>query len=475
MELSHQNSGDRWLFLARLSHLFNVTVLALVIGFSVPNVGKADEKAHLYFFTNQGCAPCRQVEPAIKALKLEGYPVSTHYASQSLELAQKFQIDRTPTVIMTSNNRIVGRRAGLIDAVELKKWFAAIGVTSGQKFKSPNGSDIPGGTKVVINAPGTQLAEFSSPTMHQGTQDPASQFESRALQATVMLRVEDAEGISYATGTVIHSHQSESLVVTCGHVFRDSSGQGKIHAKYGFGGNEPTITSGELIFYDAGPRDIGLVAIKTPVPINPVELAKQEDDVKVGLDVFSIGCDHGQDPTIRRTRIKRKAAYDGAVKYDIFGRPVDGRSGGGLFNESGELVGICNAAVVDEDDGIYAALDTIHWQLKTVNLTHLFTSPVIPESRIARLDPNSVPTGPTDPALRQIRRESRQGRVFPASLVDPRPVSSRTNVSWSEPVEESDHEVLIVIRNRKDPSESSTVTIDDPTPELLDYLHRIRK
>ena len=69
---------------------------------------------------------------------------------------------------------------------------------------------------------------------------------------------------------------------------------------------------------------------------------------------------------------KNRAAYDGAIKYDIYGRPVDGRSGGGLFNEKGELIGICNAAAVEVDEGIYTALETMHWQIAQVNLEHLF-------------------------------------------------------------------------------------------------------
>jgi S1-C subfamily serine protease len=51
---------------------------------------------------------------------------------------------------------------------------------------------------------------------------------------------------------------------------------------------------------------------------------------------------------------------------------VDGRSGGGLFNEQGELIGVCNAAAVEVDEGIYTALETIHWQIAAVDLEHLF-------------------------------------------------------------------------------------------------------
>ena len=105
-------------------------------------------QTHLYFFTNDGCAPCRQVEPGIEALKQEGYPVTTIKMASQPQQAARFGVDRTPTVIMVSNKKIVGRHAGLIDAVTLKKWFAAVGVKSGSAFAALAGaSDQPSAQK----------------------------------------------------------------------------------------------------------------------------------------------------------------------------------------------------------------------------------------------------------------------------------------------------------------------------------------
>ena len=120
--------------------------LALILAFSI-EVKAQQNDVHLYFFTNDGCAPCRQVEPAIEALKQEGYPVTTLYASRSLEATQRFQIDRTPTVIMVANQRVVGRHAGLIDAVTLKQWFTAVGVRAGSRFQGEDGKPISSGNQ----------------------------------------------------------------------------------------------------------------------------------------------------------------------------------------------------------------------------------------------------------------------------------------------------------------------------------------
>jgi S1-C subfamily serine protease len=176
------------------------------------------------------------------------------------------------------------------------------------------------------------------------------------MAATVRLKVEDPEGISYATGTVIHSRPGEALVLTCGHVFRDALGKGVITAEFGFDTGAIKTAPGQLIHYDAKARDIGLVAIQTQGTLTPIDVAAADATVARGDRSFSIGCDHGEPPTIRHTAIKNRARYDGEIKYDIYGRPVDGRSGGGLFTEDGQLIGVCNAAAVEVDEGIYSGV-----------------------------------------------------------------------------------------------------------------------
>ena len=439
---------------------------------------RAESQAQLYFFTDHGCAPCRQVEPGIEALKLEGYPVETVYLSQQRELGRRFGVDRTPTVVLLSGNQMAGRHAGLIDAVTLKKWFAAVGVSAGAKFAQAKDKPV-GGTKIVMDGKpshyaggGKSKTGFSSPTMLKGTANPRDANEQLALQATVKLKVEDPKGISYATGTVIHSHQGESLVMTCGHVFREAGENGEITAEYGFDKRQQKTAPGQLIFFDADARDIALVAIRTSQAIAPVSIAARETNVRQGQDIFSIGCDHGDDPTIRHSRIKNRAAYDGAIKYDIFGRPVDGRSGGGLFNDRGELIGVCNAAAVEVDEGIYTALDTLHWQLAKVNLEHLFEQPNTPSlSDLAKSEAGSRFQSQTRPAVIRPKSElvaldARRGSAANGL--------GRTPVSWGRPARSgnsaSEQEVIIIVRSKTDPAQAQAITVSDPGPKLLNYL-----
>jgi thiol-disulfide isomerase/thioredoxin len=328
----------------------------------------ANSGGQLYFFTNAGCRPCRAVEPVVEQLYREGYPVMKIDTTMHPDWTQHFQVTSTPTVILVSDSRqVLARKSGYIDVDTLRSWFASL-QPAGDKSQVDHqlGSADP---RIAVPRPaGSQISQ--SPD--NGTPHPANHAERRSLQATVRLKIEDPFGSSYATGTVIHTHENESLVLTCGHVFRDSKGKGKISVEYGFLDQQLKVAEGELLHFDSDARDIGLVAIATEQRIEPVPVANLENTVGKSDRAFSIGCDHGQSPTIRQTTIKSAAKYDGINKYEIVGRPVSGRSGGGLFTTDGRLIGVCNAAVVDADEGVYVALDTIHGELDLVNLSHLF-------------------------------------------------------------------------------------------------------
>ena len=444
----------------------------------------------MYFFTNHGCAPCRQVEPGIEALTKEGYPVTTIILDEQPDWAQQFSVDRTPTVILVADNKIVGRHAGLINAETLKQWFVAVGVPAG--YQSANSTAVAEGPLQSALVNGGSTPPRGRSTLHQGTRQPANAAEQRALNATVRLKVEDPEGISYATGTVVHCHDGEWLVMTCGHVFRESKGQGKITADFGFADGKENSAPGQLISYDADARDIALIAVQAGQTIEPVLVAKKTDVIDRGDAIFSIGCDQGDLPTIRNSQIKNRAAYDGALKYDIFGRPVNGRSGGGLFNTAGELIGVCNAAAVEEDEGIFTALETVHWQIAQANLEDLFEAAANPAGSV--VEPTDIANvisieSDSDNILHSRSNENR-------GMIDIRPAPKQgfsnnsvnslaaadrskpipTPVGWevssaAEPTTGNyDREVIIIVRSKSDPQRTEAITISHPSGQLLEYL-----
>jgi S1-C subfamily serine protease len=449
----------------------------------------ADDTPMLYFFTSRGCAPCIQVKHVVKQLDSEGFPVTTIDVGERPDWANAFRVSHTPTLALVKNNEVIAWQPRPMRAEELRGWFRTIHFTpdsdvarSETKTVSAEAAEVadrvrPTQGKVSLAAPTSvraKAASFSSATMHRGTRRPSNQVEANALDATVRLQVKDDTGTSYATGTVIHSHEGESLVLTCGHVFRDSNGRGEIVAEIGFEGATVKVP-GKLLDYDSDANDIALVSIRNGNHrVSVAEVANASSMVDVNDMVWSIGCDHGEAPTIRHSAIKNLARYDGALKYDIFGRPVNGRSGGGLFNAKGQLIGVCNAAAVEVDEGIYSALETIHWELARTNLDRIFQS-----------SPERTIPSPTDSPTPQ-RMALASSSAAPKKLAPSRnlvPIGRRSagrsvaaaspvrNVSFEQPVSsDSDREVIITVRSKSNPSDSRTITISDPTPKLLDYL-----
>ena len=190
------------------------------------------------------------------------------------------------------------------------------------------------------------------------------------MQATVRLKVMDGGGQSYGTGTIIHTHGDEALVLTCGHLFRESKGAGQIQVTlFAPGASRPV--AGTLLVYEAEQRDVALVSIRPGVPVTPIQVGSPQYHPRPGDPVFTIGCNHGENPTIQESVITAVDRYLGPPNLEVRGHPVEGRSGGGLFSANGQLIGVCNAADLQEDRGIYAGPATICLELKRINLANI--------------------------------------------------------------------------------------------------------
>jgi len=452
----------------------------------------------LYFFTAPGCPPCRATEPNIDRLVGEGYPITKVDVSTNPALAGQFGVFQTPTVILVDGQQVLARHSGALNYASLRQLLDGAAVEP-----QPNGASPPPATALTSqpaasepNEPNVGSVERRDPA--EVKQTSAAGVEQRALDATVRIRVEDAAGTSVASGTIVHSYAGDALVVTCGHVFRDSGGKGAITVDVAMGSPEQRSVPGQLLHYDAAGRDIGLVLVRG-VAIPPVPVAPPTLVVSTGDRVFTAGCDHGQPPTLRYSAIKRAAVYNGARKYDTVGRPVDGRSGGGLFSAGGQLIGVCNAAAVEVDEGIYTGLDTIHWQFAQVNLAHLFA----PSSEAVASAPSEPPQwpqassnvggqevvasefvgairGPNDQPAGANGSQALGGepqsipsdpmtRIVPASntLDSVPPEMPGTRLAG----EADDVELIVIVRQRSQPAVTTTVTVSDPSRQLIDLIY----
>ena len=434
-------------------------------------------------FTADWCGPCRTMEPTLRRLHDEGYPIQVVNVDRQPDLARRFNVGSIPCFVLVANGREVNRLEGTCSHDRLVELFRQGGLRPSSGLAPPanrltNARSASPGLPAQA-APTRRAAEPSSPdavphtppmesvarsggslSSQLGTPvtrsivaagqaaDAALTPEQRALRATVRLKVIDDRGHSFATGTIIDTHGDEALVLTCGHVFRESRGKGQIVVDLFVPGAAGPVP-GQLVSYEAEQRDIGLVSIRPSVPVVAVRVASVNHHPREGDSVFSLGCDHGEEPSIRPSQITAIDRYMGPPNLEIAGHPVDGRSGGGLFTADGRLIGICNSADMQEDRGIYAALRTIHLTLKQTNLEHIC------------LDDST----PAAPVLQEIVQDSP-----PAASMQPVPVPVDLPKAQRLP---GDTEVICILRSRSQPqAENRVLVIDQPSAVFMQQLSR---
>lgn len=194
-----------------------------------------------------------------------------------------------------------------------------------------------------------------------GSESFAPEQVARYMAASVRLKVIDDRGHGWATGTIIAGTGAHTLVVTCGHVFRESQGQGRIEVDV-FGQESKRGLPGRLLGYDVE-RDVALVAVEIPGGYTAVPIAPEGHVARQGESVMSVGCDHGAAPSPRVSTLNGLNKFAGPPNLQVAGQPVQGRSGGGLFSADGYLIGVCNAADPEDNEGLFSAVANVHKQL----------------------------------------------------------------------------------------------------------------
>jgi thiol-disulfide isomerase/thioredoxin len=403
-----------------------ISSLAVCLFMAVPGAGPTQEApAQLVQFASSRCPHCQSMQPVVQQLAAQGVGVQTVDVDAQLAVAQQYQVKGVPTFIALRGGQEVGRVEGVTTAEKLAGLVQGAGVES-------RGSGVGG--------------------RESGARGLAPEQVARA--ATVRLKVEDATGYGFGTGTIIDTHENEALVVTCGHLFRESKGQGKISADVFSAGSAQTA-EGQLIAYDLD-RDIALVSLRTTIAVRPVPIAPPGHSVRPSDRVFSIGCDKGADPSLRPTYITAVNKYKGKPNFTAAGQPIDGRSGGGLFSAEGFLIGICNAADPADDEGLYAGLASIHWQLDQIGQGEVYQR----SARVASSS-TSAPSAPAVTTPPMALAANGLPPVMPAafrSAPDEVPVAAAGD----------DTEIVFIVRSKRDPAQRSEVyVVDQAPPDLI--------
>ena len=398
--------------------------------------------------------------PVIDRLEADGVPVRHVDVSAEPQLARRYGIRQTPTFVVRNADGEVGRVVGIQRYDDLRRLLGrgngGVPVRTGSKTRLASFEATP------HNATATEPMADGAVRATAG-RAAADRADAVARAATVRLKIHQGPGYDVGTGTIIDVHGDEALVLTCGHLFRDLESDARIEVELFVGGGQPRRVAGQLIDFESEDRDIALVAIRPGVRASAATIAPENQPPRIGDVVFSYGCDRGDDPTRRDTRISGVNVYNqhlGASNLQIDDAPAVGRSGGGLFDAAGQLVGVCNAADYQSNVGIYAGPGEIRWQLDRVDLARLYRGGnelvVAPE----RTAGGGLPPGPTD-------RDTgiRLASLEPAA---PRGVLPPAGIGTDADADE----IIILLRRRNRPGDDEVITIDRPTDDLVRQLRR---
>lgn len=360
---------------------------------------------------------------------------------------------------------------------------------SGSRWAPTNTASADRGQRVSENPNLVRPASFDE-APPEATEPAATPITNAQLIAsTVRLRIEDPSGHSCGTGTIIDTRDGWALVLTCGHLFRDSQGKGRIDVDL-FGPDGQRRVQGQIVAYDSEKLDLGLLRIRVDGPVRVAPVAPPGYLVEVGAPVASVGCSNGADPTVVRTRVRAKNKFVGPPNLQADGLPVEGRSGGGLFSEEGYVVGVCNAADPTDNAGLYRALEAIQAELDRANLSYVYQRPsgrpadrwnpasVAPPAELVAVTAPEMPSempAPSAPA------EAAAGAPVPTSSRHVAPPAGPSNLSPEEAAaleeirrrQAQGAEVICIIRAPNDPTgKSEILRLDKASPAFLEALAR---
>lgn len=456
-------------------------------------------------FSAPWCGPCRSMESTVANLAAAGYPIRKVNIDQERDLARHFGISSIPCFVMTQNGKEVGRIVGPASIGELQQLFAKVERTPVPPIAQARGQspDVPL-NRIASNSAGHQRllggATSPAPTSLLGSRgqdarampasnpapDEANPFRNARnsfadaqqpaavspvthdfIQYAARLKIEDANGSSYGTGTIIDTRGDQALILTCGHIFRDSQGQGTILVDLFVPGAAEKIP-GRLVSYDLK-RDVALVSVRPGVRVTPARVAPDGYHSRVGDRVVTVGCNNGGEPTVEESQVIAVDKFVGPANVQVAGQPVQGRSGGGLFTADGMVIGVCNAADPTDNAGLYAAAAAVQEELDTAHLSSIYRRQAAGGSHLLAGAADNHPADVPD------AMELRTMAAAPRVETTPEQPGASERATLASLQSRTDAEVICIVRPRDSGhGKSEVIVLDRASSAFLDQLDQER-
>jgi thiol-disulfide isomerase/thioredoxin len=348
-------------------------------------------------FSASWCGPCKEMKPQVDLLKTKNYPIRVLDVDQHADLAKNYRVGSVPTfVIVDPDGKELGRSEGLQPAGKLASAFRQLKSEWIERTsrKEVAAEDIPENEDVKRDLARMRAEENAA--VDEGSPAPGSGVENPKPWETVVRIVVHGGGVmGFGSGTIIHSNENESLILTCAHIFK-IDGAHQQHAPKSFprqvtvdlfdgrlaGPKGQTVATAvrnipaRVIDYDFQ-SDVGLIVISPgyKLPASPVVPSEWKPTPKMLM--YTAGCSGGRDATIWNTEVVNPESrlllnnkpYEAV---ECLHEPIQGRSGGGLFTMDGFVAGVCDMAVVGGKRGLYATPRSIHTLLARNNLDKLY-------------------------------------------------------------------------------------------------------
>ena len=343
---------------------------------SIPSPNVVGDCLAIFFVDTQQASSQAIEQVAAHAIEL-GWAVRRVDTRREVHVAERWRIHSSPTIVLVRGGREVDRILGQVTSTELFRRML--------KFSAPDSIRDPGVTDPGVTSR-ARLPRASSVDVDIDAMVPMQQRPSRVsppagvdsvagerassdpYAATVRIIVDEPDSHAVGSGTIIESSSQGAVVLTCGHLFRDRTTQSVIVVER-FEGDTVLRYAAELVDYQIDDVDIGVLVFQPGKVVPSARVTGQLDSVRQGDVVYSMGCDHGSAPSRVDSRVTKLNRYLGAANIETSGLPVQGRSGGGLFNAEGELVGICFAADAELNEGLYCGTQVVHSQMDKLGLS----------------------------------------------------------------------------------------------------------